>query len=189
MRRLTFEVVTFIFILCAAGAARGQAPELCENKPITDPAYYADIKPMPPGKFGFGYSFDKKQLDDPSAPVALRGLGMQSAPRPHANKPHCAEVVNRTTRVVKSVRLRWTVTALAPDRSAVENAEILVKGLLPAFAVEVPPGGRRRFEMRGVHFADFFQPLAAAGEINGNFQVTVGVARVEYADGTIEDLP
>jgi hypothetical protein len=189
MRKLTFEVITFIFILCAAGAARGQAPELCENKPITDPAYYADIKPMPPGKFSFGYSFDKKQLNDPSAPVAVSSLSSVNASRPHTNKPHCAEVVNRTTRVLKSVRLRWTVTALAPNGSPVENAEVLVKGLLPAFAVEVPPGARGRFEMRGVHFADFFQPLAAAGEINGKFNVTVGVARVEYADGTIEDLP
>src|SRR5215204_4577156 len=133
MRRRMFVVITFMFILCAAGAARGQAPELCENKPITDPSYYADIKPMPPGKFGFGYSFDKKHLDDPSAPVAVSSLSSQSASRPHTNKPHCAEVVNRTTRVVKSVRLRWTVTASATDMSPVENAEVLVKGLLPAF--------------------------------------------------------
>jgi len=176
-------------LLCAAGAARGQAPELCENKPIKDPAYYADIKPMPPGKFGFAYNFDKPQLDDHSAPVALSGLSMQSAPGPHANKPHCAEVVNRTTRVVKSVQLRWRVSALAEGRNVFEKAEVLAKGLLPVFEVEVPPGARRRFEMRGVHFADFFQPLAAAGEINGNFNIIVGVARVEYTDGTAEDLP
>jgi len=189
MRRQACGVITCMFILCVAGAARGQAPELCENRPITDPAYYADIKPMPPGKFGFGYSFDKKQLDDPSAPVAISGLSSVNASKPHTNKPHCAEVVNRTQRVVKSVRLRWTVTESAPDRSIVENAEVLVKGLLPAFEVEVPPGARRRFEMRGVHFADFFQPLAAAGEINGNFNIVVGVARVEFTDGTFIDLP
>lgn len=189
MRRPTFVGITFMFILCAVGSARGQAPELCENKPITDPAYYADIKPMPPGKFGFGYSFDKKQLDDPSAPIAITSLSSVNASKPYTNKPRCAEVVNRTKKVVKSVRLRWTVTALAPDWKAAENAEVLVKGLLPAFEVEVPPGERRRFEMRGVHFADFFQPLAATGEINGNFNVTVGIARVEFTDGTFIDLP
>ena len=186
-RRILFLLPALL--LCAAGAARGQAPELCENKPIKDPAYYADIKPMPPGKFGFAYNFDKPQLDDHSAPVALSGLSMQSAPGPHANKPHCAEVVNRTTRVVKSVQLRWRVSALAEGRNVFEKAEVLAKGLLPVFEVEVPPGARRRFEMRGVHFADFFQPLAAAGEINGNFNIIVGVARVEYTDGTAEDLP
>ena len=189
MRRRAIGVITFMFILCSAGAAHAQEREPCDNKPITDPAYYADIKPMPPGKFGFGYSFDKKQSDDPSVPVAVIGLSSVTASKPHTNKPRCAEVVNRTQRVVKSVRLRWTVTALAADMKAIENAEVLVRGLLPAFEVEVPPGARRRFEMRGVHFADFFQPLAAAGEINGKFNVVIGVARVEFADGTIIDLP
>ena len=189
MTRRIFRILPCLFILCAAGAARGQAPELCENKPVKDPAYYADIKPMPPGKFGFAYNLDRKQFDDHSAPVALSGLSSVNAPQPHTNKPHCAEVENRTKRVVKSVQLRWTVTALAPDRSAIENAEVLAKGLLPVFEVEVAPGTRRRFEMRGVHFADFFQPLAAAGEINGNFNVVVGVARVEFTDGTALDLP
>jgi hypothetical protein len=189
MKQRVVSVITFMFALCAAGAAHGQTREPCDNRPITDPAYYADIKPMPPGKFGFGYSFDKKQWEDPSAPVAISGLSSVNASKPGTNKPRCAEVVNRTQRVVKSVRLRWTVTPLAADMKAIENAEVLLKGLLPAFEVEVPPGARRRFEMRGVHFADFFQPLAANGPINGNFNVTVGVARVEYADGTIEDLP
>ena len=178
-----------LLLLCAAGAARGQAPELCENKPIKDPAYYADIKPMPPGKFGFAYNFDKPQFDDPSSAVALSGIGMQSAPRPHANKPHCAEVENRTNRVVKSVRLRWTVSALPEGKNVFDKAEPLAKGLLPDFQVEVPPGTRRRFEMRGVHFADFFQPLAAAGEVNGNFNIIISVARVEFTDGTSLDLP
>lgn len=162
---------------------------MCENKPIKDPAYYADFKPMPPGKFGFGYHFDRKQFDDPSAPVALSGLGMQSAPAPHASKPHCAEVENRTPLIVKSVTLRWRVTAPAPDGHAAAGAGVPAEGLTHVFEVEVLPGGRRRVEMRGVHFADFFQPLAAHGEVNGNFSVTVGVARVEFTDGTALDLP
>ena len=189
MARRLFPVLPCLLVLCAAGSARGQSPRVCDNKPITDPAYYADVKPMPPGRFGYAYSFDKAQFDDPSAPAALSGLGSANSPKPHTDKPTCAEVENRTTRVVKSVRLRWTVTALAPDLSALKDAEPLAKGLLPDFEVEVPPGARRRFEMRGVHFADFFRPLAAAGEINGNFKITVGVARVEFTDGTSLDLP
>jgi hypothetical protein len=53
----------------------------------------------------------------------------------------------------------------------------------------VPPGERRKFELRDVHIADFFWPLAAAGEVNGKFHVSVGVARVEFTDGTALDLP
>ncbi|HEX8354521.1 MAG TPA: hypothetical protein VF611_16570 [Pyrinomonadaceae bacterium] len=189
MNRRLFGALPFLLALCAAGAAQGPPLVGCEDKPVKDPAYYADIKEMPPGKFGFAFNFDKPQFDDASSPVALSGLSSASAPRPHAIKLRCAEVENRTPRIVKSVRLRWRVSALAPGQDAFEKAEALAKGLLPDFEVDVPPGGRRRFELRGVHFADFFRPLAAAGEVNGNFNVIIGVARVEFTDGTTLDLP
>jgi hypothetical protein len=189
MTRRIFRAFLFLFALCATGAAYGQTPAACENKPIKDPAYYADIKEFPPGKYGFGFTFDKPQLDNPSSPVALSGLGSQSAPGPRVIKLSCAEVQNRTTRVVKSVQLRWSVSALAPGQSVTEKAEPLAKGMLPVFAVEVPAGGRRKFELRGVQLADCFWPLAANGEVNGNFNVTIGVARVEFTDGTSLDLP
>lgn len=188
MSRRIFSVL--LLLVCAAGAAYGQPPAACGNKPIKDPAYFADIKEWPPGKYGFGYIFDKSQTDDPAAPVALTGLGSHSAPRPRAVKLSCAEVLNRTPRVIRSVRLRWAVTAGAEDGSVVKNAEPLSKGLTRFFNVEVPPGERRKFELRDVHFADFFWPLAAAsGEVNGRFNVIIGVARVEFTDGTTLDLP
>jgi hypothetical protein len=189
MTRRFLRALPVLFVLCAAGAAYGQTPAACENKPIKDPAYYADIKEFPPGKYGFAFNFDKPQLDDPSAPVALTGLGSHSAPRPRAVKLSCAEVENRTTRVVKLVRLRWRVSALAPGQNVFEKAEVLAQGLTSDFEVEVPAGGRRKFELRGIQLADCFWPLAAGGELNGNFNVIVGVARVEFTDGTSLDLP
>ena len=189
MTRRVSCVLLLTLLLCAAGAASGQTPVPCENKPIKDPAYFADIKEWPPGKYGFSYTFDQPQTDDPASPAALTGLGSHSAPRPRAIKLSCAEVVNRTSRVIRSVRLRWTVTARAEDGSAVKNAEPLAKGLTRFFDVEVPPGERRKFELRDIHIADFFWPLAAAGEVNGKFHVSVGVARVEFTDGTAIDLP
>jgi hypothetical protein len=186
-RRILF-LLPALFLLCAAGAARGQSPEVCENKLPKDPAYYADMKELPPGKFGFGYLSDKPQYDDPSAPVVLRGMGAISSPK-RALKLSCVEIENRTTRAVKSVQLRWAVSALAEGQDASAKAEALAKGILPPLAVEVPPGARTKVEVRGVQFADFFQPLAAAGEINGKFNVVIGVAHVEFADGTSLDLP
>jgi hypothetical protein len=186
-RRILF-ILPALLILCAAGAARAQSPEVCENKLPKDPAYYADMKELPPGKFGFSYNFDKPQFDDPSTPVALRGMGAISSPK-RALKLSCVEFENRTTRVVRAVQLRWAVSALAEGQDVSAKAEALAKGVLPPVAVEVPPGGRMKVEVRGVQFADFFQPLAAAGEINGRFNVIIGVARVEYTDGTAEDLP
>ena len=189
MTRRIFRAFLLLFALCATGAAYGQAPEVCENKLPKDPAYYADMKEMPRGKSGFSYTFDKARVDDSSTPVVVLGLGGISSAKQRAGKLSCAEIENRTARVVKSVQLRWVVTALGPGRSAVENAEALAKGLLPAVEVEVAPGGRRKVELRGAHFADFLQPLAVNGEVNGEHNVSVSVARVEFTDGTSLDLP
>jgi hypothetical protein len=190
MRRLTFGVITLMFVLCAAGAARGQQfPEVCENKLPKDPAYYADMKEFPPGKFSFGYVPDKPQFDDPSAQVALSALSGISSPKPRGLKLGCVEVANRSTRVVRAVQLRWVVRPEVEGQSIFEGAEVPAKGVLPPFAVEVQPGGRQKVEMQGVQFADFFWPLAVAGEVNGRFNVIIGVARVEFADGTAIDLP
>ena len=177
-----------LLLFVAAGAAYGQSPEVCEHKLPKDPAYYADMKELPPGKYGFSYNFDKPQFDDPAAPVVLRGLGGISSPK-RALKLSCVEIENRTKRAVRAVQLRWAVSALPEGQDVFAKAEALAKGVLPPFAVEVQPGGRMKVEVRGVQFADFFQPLAAAGELSGKYNVIIGVARVEYTDGTAEDMP
>lgn len=191
MRRLTLGGFTFVFVLCASGAALGrQHPEVCENKLPKDPAYYSDMREFPPGKFTFGYVPDKPQFDDPSAQVALSSLGGISSPKPRGLKLSCVEVANRSARVVRAVHLRWAVRPQAEGQNIFDGKEVLAKGVLPPVAVEVQPGGRRKVEILGVQFADFFRPLAAAtGEVNGRFGVIIGVARVEFADGTFEDLP
>src|SRR5687768_6973535 len=147
-RRITC-VLLLTLLFCAAGPAYGQWPEVCENKLPKDPAYYADMKELPPGKFGFSYTFDKPQFDDPSVPVVVRGLSGISSPKPRAVKLSCVEVENRTTRVVRALQLRWAVSALAPGQSISVKAEALAKGLLPIFEVVVEAGGRRKVEVRG----------------------------------------
>ena len=190
MLRRVFRAIPFLLLLCTAGAARAQGfPEACENRAPKDPAYYADMKELPPGKLGFSYLNDRKQFDDPSVQVVLNSVGVFSKLNTRAFKLGCVEVWNRSTRVVRAVRLRWDVRARALNGDIVEDGEVLAKGLLSQFAVEVPAGESRRVEVRGVHFADFFQPLATAGEVNGTFHVTIGVARVEFTDGTSLDLP
>jgi hypothetical protein len=187
----TFRVLPVLFLLCAAGAARAQQhPEVCENKLPKDPAYYADMKEFPPGKFGFGYVFDKPQYDNPSAQVVLSGLGGISGAKPRSLKLSCVEVANRSARVVHAVQLRWAVVTQAEGKGVYEGTEVLAKGVLPLVAVEVQPGGKQKVEIQGVQFADFFWPLAAAtGEVNGRFNVIIGVARAEFTDGTSLDLP
>lgn len=190
MRRRTFGVITFMFILCAAGAARGQqASGPCESRPPSDPAYYADMKLMPPGKYTLAYLQDRVQFNDASTPVVVRGLNGITSSKERSGKLSCALVENRTGRVVKALRLRWFVARLSADGIIKVDAEVLSKGLLPLVYAEVGGGEQKKVELTGAHFADFMQPVAAAGEPEGTYSVIIGLARVEFADGTSIDLP
>lgn len=196
MRRRTFGVITFMFILCAAGAGRAQEYDPCEGHPLPplpppDSPYYADMKELPRGKWGLADQFEKAQMDNPATPVVIRGLGSSSSVKHRAAKFSCVELENRTTRVVKSVQLRWTLRARGADSPAgAVGTTVMAKGTMPLIEVEIQPGTRRKAEIRGAHYADFLKPLANVhGEVNGQYLLYVGVGRIEYADGTIEDLP
>lgn len=196
MRRRSIGVITFMFILCAVVSARAQAYDPCKGHPGAPPPppdspYYNDMKELPRGKWGLGDQFEKAQMDNPATPVVIRGLGSSSSVKHRAAKFSCVELENRTTRVVKSVRLRWTLKARGADSAAGPvGATVMAKGTMPVIEVEIQPGTRRKAEIRGAHYADFLKPLANVhGEVNGQYLLYVGVGRVEYADGTIEDLP
>jgi hypothetical protein len=133
---------------------------------------------------------EKAQLDDAAVPVVVRGLKSISSAKQRSVKFGCAELENRSTRAVKAVQLRWSVAARGADGAVPDGAPVLAKGVLPVIEAEIQPGVRRLVEVHGAHYTDFLRPLAAAtGEVNGQYIVFVGVARVEYADGTVEDLP
>jgi hypothetical protein len=188
MGRRVLGVITFMFIFCTAVAAQ-QPSGPCESRPPSDPAYYSDMKLMPPGKYTLGYLHDRAQFNDASTPVVVRGLTGITSSKERSGKLSCAEVENRTGRVVKALRLRWFVTKRPAEGSADVSTEVLAKGLLPLVSAEVGAGARKKVELKGAHFADFMQQPASAGELEGSYTVTIGVARVEYADGTSIDLP
>lgn len=186
----TFRVLSFLFILCPAWAARAQSSDPCASSPPSDPAYYADMKEMPRGRWNLGDLFEKAQLDNPATPVVVRGLGTVSSAKQRAVKIGCVELENRSTRAVKSVQLRWSLAERGADGIVRDGAPILAKGTIPVVEVELQPGARLKTEVRGAHYADFLRPLVTpTGEVNGQYILYVGVARVEYADGTAEDLP
>lgn len=187
-RRILFPLLP-LFLLCSAGVAGAQERGPCAYSPPSDPTYYADMKEMPAGKYSLSYTFDRAQIDNASTPVIVRGLNGITGTNQRSGKLGCAEIENRSPRTVKAVHLRWAVTARADDGDMAEVGPVLAKGTLPAVEVEIPAGVRQRAVLRGAHFADFLQPLAAAGELDGGYNLSVGVARVEYADGTAEDLP
>ncbi len=195
MRRLTFVGITCIFLLCAAGAARAQEYDPCKGRPGAPPPppdspYYADMKEMPRGKWGLADQFEKGQFKNDSLPVAIRGLASVSSQKQRAAKFSCVELENRSTRVVKSVQLRWSLAARTADRSVTEGGPVLAKGTMPVIEVEIQPGVRLKAEIRGAHYADFLKPLTNVhGEVNGEYVLYIGIARVEFTDGTFIDLP
>jgi ABC-type sugar transport system substrate-binding protein len=190
MSKGILRVLALLFLLSAAGAARAQSSDPCASGQPSDPAYYADMKEVPGGRWNLGGGFEKAQLDNPSVPVVVRGLKSISSAKQHAVKYGCVELENRSPRAVKSVQLRWSLVARGGDGAVSEGAPILTRGTLPVIEVFVKPGVKLMAEVRGAHYADFLKPLVTAtGEVNGQYIVYIGVARVEYADGTAEDLP
>lgn len=186
----TSRVLPLLFLFCSAGAARAQSPDPCGSGTPSDPAYYADMKEVPGGKWNLGAGLEKAQLDNPAVPVVVTGTKTISSAKQHAVKFGCVELENRSTRAVNSLQLRWWVAARGADGTVAEGAPVLAKGTLPAVEVKLQPGVRQKVEVRGAHYADFVQPLATpTGEVNGQYVVYLRVAHVEYADGTAEDLP
>ncbi len=188
-RRILFLLPALFLFAAASARAQQQSSGLCHHGPIKDPAYYADLKELPGGKWTLSYIMDRAQAADASTPVVLVGLHGVSSPKPRAAKIDCAELRNVSGRTVKAVRLRWAVTERGADGAIVENGPVLAKGTLPVIEVEIPAGVAVKAGVRGADFHNFVQPLAVAGEVNGQYNVTISVARVEYADGTAEDLP
>ena len=191
----TFRVLPVLFLLCTAGAARAQQYDPCAGHPGAPPPppdspYYADMKELPRGKWGVADQFEKGQFKNDALPVVIRGLGSVSSVKQRAAKFSCVELENRTTRVVKSVQLRWSLAARTADRTVTEGGPVLAKGTMPVIEAEIRPGVRLKAEIRGAHYADFLKPLTNVhGEVNGDYVLYVGIARIEYADGTFEDLP
>jgi hypothetical protein len=178
-----FSFITLPVLVCAAWAVAGaQQPGPCDRSPRADPERFTDIKPMPAGKWGLSYTFDSPQLKDASAPVVLRGLMGVTSVKDRGGKLRCVELENRSAREVKSVTLRWALTT-TEDRS-----KVLASGQLPPVEAHVAPGVRLKVQLRDAQFADFLRPIAGDGVLNGQYILTIEVARVEYADGTMEDV-
>lgn len=183
MTRRVFSFLSLLILVCAAGvAARAQTPAPCEPELPTDPAFWADVKPMPEGTGRFSYSMDLRQNEDASAPVVVLRLQGVTSQKHRGGKIRCAEIENRSGRTVRAVQLGWTVTA----RDDAEK-KVLARGRLPLIQVEIGPGGRQKVEPQHAGFADFLQPLVGDGLHLGDHDLRLTVARAEFTDGTVED--
>jgi len=185
MLRRILSSLFFLIVGCAAGAvADARQPGPCDLRPEGDPSRFADIKPMPKvnGKAGMAITIDSAQIEDASVPVVVRSLLDVSSVKDRGGKLRCAELENRSSRTVKAVQLKWVITR--PE----DKNKVLAGGKLPTVEAEIAPGVRLKVELRDAQFADFLQPVVSDGVLTGEYILTVGVARVEFADGTVEDV-
>ena len=185
MPRRIFSFLNLLILSCAAAIANAQVSHPCEMPSPSDPSYssyFADIKIAPDGKWGLSYTFDAGQYKDASVTVVVRGLLGLTSKKDRGGKLKCAELENRSTRPVRAVQLRWVVTALEG------NEKILAQGRLPLAAVEITANGKLKAELQGAQFADFLLPLVSDGVLTGRYKVSIGVARVEFANGMAEEF-
>jgi hypothetical protein len=179
--------VVRLLLLAALGVfaphIRGQQVSTpCELKPPSA-SDFTDGKELPSGRWTLTYIVNAGQFQSGSSPVVVRGLLGISSVKQRAGKLRCATLENRTTRTVKTVRLRWDV------RARDGGGEILAQGELPPIEVEIAAGAKLKAELRGANFADLLQPLVKDMTLRGDYLLTVGVAGVVFTDGAVEEVP
>ncbi len=134
----------------------------------------------PRGKWGFGLLFDRRQFDDSSVPVAVGGIQSLSGAGRHLGviKIKRVRIKNRSPKIVSSVQLRWTIASLDdPTKVLLEGSGHLVNIWVEADSSQV-------IEIPTLYPALLFKPLAKNGELNGRFQLTIGVQEARFADGS-----
>jgi len=134
----------------------------------------------PRGKWGFALLFDRSQFDDSSVPVAVAGIQSMSGGRKYrgVTKIKRVGIENRSPRILSSIQLSWTIASLD------NPAKVLLKGSGHLVNIWVEADSSQVVEIPTLYPALLFKPLAKNGELNGRFQLTIGVQEARFADGS-----
>jgi hypothetical protein len=134
----------------------------------------------PRGKWGYGLGVNKAQFDDPSVPVVVGAVQSLSAGGKYAGvvKIKRLGIKNRSPRAVNSVQLRWEITSLD------DPAKVLLEGTTPFVNFWAEANSSKVIEIPTIYPVYLFKPLAKNDELNGRFQLTIGVQEARFADGS-----
>lgn len=135
----------------------------------------------PRGKWGFSIMLDMSRALSDSIPVAVVGIQSLSGGGKHlgVTKIKRVKVNNRSAKTVNSVQLRWT---LAPFD---DPEKVLSEGTTPFANIWVEANSLKVVEIPTLYPALLLKSLAKDGELNGNFQLAIGVQEARFADGTL----
>lgn len=134
----------------------------------------------PRGKWTFSIMLDMSQALGDSSPVTVAGIQTLSGGDRYLGitKIKRVKVNNRSTKIVNSVQLRWTLAPLDDPK------KVLSEGTTPFANIWVEANSLKVVEIPTLYPAPLLKSLAKDGELSGNFQLTIGVQEARFADGS-----
>lgn len=134
----------------------------------------------PRGKWAFATMLDMGQAESNSIPIAVTGIQSLSGGGRHAGitKIKRVGIKNRSPKIVNSVQLRWTLASLD------EPEKVLSEGTTQFANIWVEANSSKVIEIPTIYPALLLKSLAKDGELDGRFQLTIGVQEAHFADGT-----
>jgi hypothetical protein len=171
----------------SVGNGRGDQlpPEFSKRNPEDAKKDFSDddlkVKDQKPrGKLGIVLETDMNQFYDASAPVAVGAIQTLSGGGKYAGvvKIKRLEIKNRSSKALNSVQLRWEIVSLD------NPAKVLLEGASPFVNFWAEADSSKVIEIPTIYPALLFKPLAKDNELNGQFQLTIGVQEARFADGS-----
>ena len=166
-------------LACAVAAQNGPS-----QYPKATPFTEEDLKVGKlPGLWGVGPAFDHSQLNDPAAPVVVKGINMISGDPTTEYiglvKLQGADLENRGAKPTSRVQLRWALVRRD------EPEKIVLEGVTPSFEARVAAGESLKTDTPPIFFNRIVQPLLVEGQLQGKFDLLVGVNEVAFEDGSV----
>ncbi|HEX8146245.1 MAG TPA: hypothetical protein VF591_03500 [Pyrinomonadaceae bacterium] len=155
-----------------------QAAEDAKKDFNDDDLKVKDQKPR--GKLAIVLETDMDQFNDASVPVAIGTIQSLSGGGKYAGvvKIKRLEIKNRSSKALNSVQLCWEIVSLD------NPTKVLLEGAIPFVNFWAEANSSKVIEIPTIYPALFFKPLAKDNELNGQFQLTIGVKEAHFADGS-----
>lgn len=134
----------------------------------------------PHGKLAVVIETDMDQFHDATSPVAVGAVQSLAGGGKYAGvvKIKRLEIKNRSSKDLNSVQLRWEIASLD------NPARVLLEGTTPFVNFWAEADSSKVVEIPTIYPALLFKPLAKDNELNGQFQLTIGVQEARFADGS-----
>ena|SRR2546423_190677 len=132
------------------------------------------------GKWGTALDSDASQFNDSSVPLVVSGIQSLSGGGKYSGivKIKRVKVINRSSRIVNSIQLRWTVANLD------DPEKVLSEDTTPFVNIWIEANSSQVIEIPTLYPALMLKTLAKDGELYGQFQITIGIQESRFADGS-----